>query len=209
MVTVGASSAAAQGCSLLQAWETPASHSLPRPHLEEQLQVVGEGSAAQISASDGCQTLLVVIVVAQLCLTLCVPRVLNFPGSCIRGVSQTKILEQIASSFSRGSSRPRDPTRVSFFTTELPGKPCGEHKNFISFSFLICKIETTLLPSWGVSSFAHAAGAKYHTQTGLSHTREGSVLRLCPWLADSYLLSVSLHNIVPLCLSFCPNVPFF
>ena len=46
MVTVGASSAAAQGCSLLQAWETPASPSLPRPHLEEQLQVAGEGLAA-------------------------------------------------------------------------------------------------------------------------------------------------------------------
>ena len=97
-----------------------------------------------------------------------------------------------------------------FFTTEPPGKPCGEHKHFMSFSFLICKIGTTLLPSWGVSSFAQAAGAKHHTQTGLSHTREGSVLRLCPWLADGHLLlSVSLHNIVPLCLSFCPNVPFF
>ena len=47
MVTVGASSAAEQGCSLLQAWETPGPPSLPRPHLEEQLQVVGEGLAAK------------------------------------------------------------------------------------------------------------------------------------------------------------------
>ena len=102
MVTVGASSAAEQGCSLLQAWETPGPPSLPRPHLEEQLQAVGEGLAAQVSASDGCNTLLV--VGAQLCPTLRVPRLLNLPGSCIHGVSQTKILEQIAISFSKGSS---------------------------------------------------------------------------------------------------------
>ena len=51
MVTVGASSAAAQGCSLLQAWGTPGPPNLPRPHLEEQLQAAGEGLAAQISAS--------------------------------------------------------------------------------------------------------------------------------------------------------------
>ena len=52
MVTVGASSSAAQGCSLLQAWKTPGHPNLPRPHLEEQLQAAGEGLDAQISASD-------------------------------------------------------------------------------------------------------------------------------------------------------------
>ena len=100
-----------------------------------------------------------------------------------------------------------------FFTTEPPGKPCGEHKNFMSFSFLICKIETTLLPSWGVSSFAQAAGAKYHTQTGLSHTREGSVLRLCP-----KTLSLACRRASSLCISaqhrpsmsvFLSKCPFF
>ena len=69
-------------------------------------------------------------------------------------------------------------------------------------SFLICKVETTPLPSWGVGSFAQATGAKYHTQTGLSHTRD-SVLGL------QAAIFVSLHNIVLLCLSFCPNIPFF
>ena len=48
-------------------------------------------------------------------------------GSSVRGISQARILELVAISFSRGSSLPRDRTHVSyvagrFFTTEPPGK---------------------------------------------------------------------------------------
>ena len=44
------------------------------------------------------------------------------PGSSVHRILQARILERVAISFSRGSSRPRDPTRVSctadrFFTT--------------------------------------------------------------------------------------------
>ena len=50
------------------------------------------------------------------------------PGSSVRGISQKRILEWVAISFSRGSSGPRDGTCVSclaggFFTTEPPWKP--------------------------------------------------------------------------------------
>ena len=50
------------------------------------------------------------------------------PGSSVHGILQVRILEWVAMPFSRGSSRPRDQTRVScieggFFTTEPPGKP--------------------------------------------------------------------------------------
>ena len=50
------------------------------------------------------------------------------PGSCAHGVSQARILELFAISFSRGSSQPREQTHVSriasgFFTSEPPGKP--------------------------------------------------------------------------------------
>ena len=49
-------------------------------------------------------------------------------GSSVHGISQVRILEWVAISFSRGSSRPRDRTHISFvaggfFTTEPPGKP--------------------------------------------------------------------------------------
>ena len=37
----------------------------------------------------------------------------GLPGSSVRGIFQTIVLEWIAISFSRGSSRPRDRTRVS------------------------------------------------------------------------------------------------
>ena len=66
------------------------------------------------------------------------------PGSSVHGISQARILEWVAISFSRGSSRPRDTAHISclagrFFTTEPPGKPllsCGRGENTISFRVL-------------------------------------------------------------------------
>ena len=42
--------------------------------------------------------------VAQACLTLCNAMDCSLPGSSVHGISQAKILEWIAISFSRGSS---------------------------------------------------------------------------------------------------------
>ena len=50
--------------------------------------------------------------VAQSCLTLCDPMDCSLPRSSAHGLFQARILEWVASSFSR-SSRPRDWTRVS------------------------------------------------------------------------------------------------
>ena len=49
----------------------------------------------------------------QSCPTLCDPMDYSLPGSSVRGILQARILEWVAISFTRGSSRPRDPTRVS------------------------------------------------------------------------------------------------
>ena len=75
-------------------------------------------------------------LVAQSCLTLSQPHgplplalaPLSMPGSSVHGTFQARMLEWVAISFSRGSSPPRDRTRIScitgrFFTTEPPGKP--------------------------------------------------------------------------------------
>ena len=51
--------------------------------------------------------------VAQSCPTLCDPVGCSLPVSSIHGTLQARILEWVAISFSRGSSRPQDPTRVS------------------------------------------------------------------------------------------------
>ena len=50
---------------------------------------------------------------AESCLTLCDPVDCSLPGSSVHGIFQVRILEQIAISSSRGSSRARDGTRVS------------------------------------------------------------------------------------------------
>ena len=54
-----------------------------------------------------------VLLVTQSCPTLCDPADCSPPGSSVRGILQARILGWVAISFSRGSSRPRDPTRGS------------------------------------------------------------------------------------------------
>ena len=57
----------------------------------------------------------------------CNPMDCSPPGSSVHGISQARVLEWVATSFSRGSSRPRDQTQVSciasgFFTIWATGK---------------------------------------------------------------------------------------
>ena len=51
--------------------------------------------------------------VAQSCLTLCDPMDRSLGGASIHGIFQARVLEWVAISFFRGSSQPRDQTRVS------------------------------------------------------------------------------------------------
>ena len=50
----------------------------------------------------------------QSCPTLCDPMDHSLPGSSVHGILQARIPEWVAMPFSRGSSQPRDGTRVSF-----------------------------------------------------------------------------------------------
>ena len=52
-------------------------------------------------------------MLAQSCLTLCNPLDCSLPSPSIHGIFQARILEQVAISFSRGSSQPRYQTCVS------------------------------------------------------------------------------------------------
>ena len=58
--------------------------------------------------------LCVVLVVAQLCLTLCDQMDCISPGSSVHGILQARILGWVTILFFRGSSQPRDQTRVSY-----------------------------------------------------------------------------------------------
>ena len=65
-------------------------------------------------------------LIPKLCLTLCDPRDCRLPGSSVHGISQARILEWVASSFSGRYSGFRDrilsATLQGFFTTEPLGK---------------------------------------------------------------------------------------
>ena len=51
---------------------------------------------------------------AYLCLTLCNPMDCSPPGSSVHGIFQARILEWVAISLSKGSSRPKDQTHGSY-----------------------------------------------------------------------------------------------
>ena len=53
------------------------------------------------------------VSVSQSCPTLCDPVDCSLPGSSVREILQARILEWVAIPFSKGSSWPRDWTRVS------------------------------------------------------------------------------------------------
>ena len=69
-----------------------------------------------LGSSDGKESACnagVKVLVPQSCPTLCDPMDCSLPGSSVQGISQARILEWVAISFSRGSSWSRDQTWVS------------------------------------------------------------------------------------------------
>ena len=63
--------------------------------------------------SASCLCMCVCVKSLQLCPILCDPMDYSTSGSSVHGILQARILEWVAISFSRGSSRPRDRTQVS------------------------------------------------------------------------------------------------
>ena len=65
--------------------------------------------------------------VAQSCLTLCNPMDCSLPGFSVHGIFQVRVPEWVAITFSRGSSQPRDRTRVPALQADtLPSEPPGK-----------------------------------------------------------------------------------
>ena len=90
----------------------------------------------------------------------CNPRGCSLPGSSVHGNLQARILEEVAISSSRGSSRPRNQTRVSciagrFFTNraarEAPMCVYARAPSHILF-------QASLSQGTGHSSLSHTAG---------------------------------------------------
>ena len=71
-----------------------------------------------------------IVLVAQLCPTLCDPIDCSLPGSSLHGILHARILEWVSMPFSRGSLQPRDQPRspalqADSLSSEPPGKPPG------------------------------------------------------------------------------------
>ena len=67
------------------------------------------------------------VLVAQLCPTLCDLMSCSPPGSSVHGISQTRILKWVPISFSRGFSSPRGQALISVtWADSLPSEPPGK-----------------------------------------------------------------------------------
>ena len=79
--------------------------------------------------------------VAQSCLTLRDPMDCSLPASSVRGIFQARVLEWVAISFSRRSSRPWNRTWVSHIvdTDALPSEPPGKSRGQLSTIFPLKK----------------------------------------------------------------------
>ena len=102
---------------------------------------------------------------APSCLTLWDPMDCSPSGSSVHGISQGKILEWVAISFSRGSFQPRDWTHISWINRQIIGHwatreaPCciSNRKKFPQFSSRAMQhngweqLIFALIPSWTLS----------------------------------------------------------
>ena len=74
-------------------------------------------------------------LVAKLCPTHCDPMdcIYSPPGSSVHGIFQAQVLEWVSISFSRGSSQPRDQTRISCIASGfLPLRQLGSPYQIVS-----------------------------------------------------------------------------
>ena len=84
------------------------------------------------------------ILVAQSCLTLCNGVDCSPPGSSVRGILQSRVLEWVALPFSRGSSQPRDRTWVSSLQVDsLLSEPEREFYYFTITSIVVVDVNQT------------------------------------------------------------------
>ena len=102
------------------ACNTSAALPLPEPSVEAQSKshLTFQVSATAHTGATGLlpMPLSVCVSAPQSCPTLCDPMDSSPPGSSVHGILQARIREWIAMPFSRGSSRPRDRTHISYIS---------------------------------------------------------------------------------------------
>ena len=146
------------------------------------------------------------------------PKDCSPPGSSVHGISQARVLDWVAVSFSSGSFQPRGGTCIScladgFFTTETPGSPgishcgishcgishCGiSHEN--SWLYLVVFVVAIVQSLSHVQLFATPWTAGY--QASLSFTISRRLLKL----KSIELVMPSNHLVLCLPLLLLPSI---
>ena len=117
--------------------------------------VISTGKPQFLSRSRGLTSSLFFSVCAQPHPTLCYPMDCSPPGSSVHGISQARILERGAISSSRGSSRPRDRTRISctgkrilyplsHLGSPAPVRACVKYMKHSTFESWLCASQQKL-----------------------------------------------------------------
>ena len=90
-------------------------------------------------------------LVTKSCLTLCDPMDCSLPGSSVHGISQARILEFVAISYSRGHSQLRNQTHVSHKSIALQADSLPpSHCIQVSHTQGLGHIVERILCSWGL-----------------------------------------------------------
>ena len=147
---------------------------------------------------------------SQSCLTLCDPMDCSPPGSSVHGIFQAIVLERIAISFSRGSSRPRDQTLVSCivdrrFTIWATSDTRGKSQNLLLLEFLYL-METPLneYQQDGSSSASFLGCPSTHKKLKLSLDGSGVWWRMDPCICVAESLHCSSETITTSLISYTP-----
>ena len=114
----------------------------------------------------------------------------SLPGSSLHGILQARVLEWVAISFSRGSSRPRDRTRVS----RIPGRGFNlwATREVICICYTFCNCPTR----------RHRQVASVVSDSVRPHGLQPTRL-LRPWDSPDKNTGVGCHFLLQLSHSFC------
>ena len=132
----------------------------------------------------------IVCACAQLCPTLCDPMDCSTPGFFVHGIFQARILEWVVISSSRGSSLPRDWTRVSlpsalvgrFLTSEPHGKPILSFTVMTILDLEEASRDVDIVPLLEDSYFWSRVSSTFLE----TDTKSGFVFQLCTCLQPQY-----------------------
>ena len=126
-----------------------------------------------------------------MCPTLCDLKDCSLQGSSIHSIFQARVLEWVAISFSRGSSRPRDQTQVSriaadALTSEPPGKPShiNMHLSHIYAPFNFLKTNRELILKVIKAKSQHLFYSSFFFLPRAYRVQFSSVAQSCPTLCD-------------------------